>query len=146
MAQGDTTLFPDGLKNALKNWAATDTLKCAVLDPTTTPTSEDVDPELADYTQVGAGGSYTAGGSSLGTWGDFVTQAGGVVTLDSSTNPTWAQHASNDTDARWLVIYNDTQAGDPCLAFVDLGANFDMTAAPLTANWAASGIVTLQVG
>lgn len=144
MAQGDITLFHDGLKSALESWITTDVIKCAVLDGTTAPTAADVDPVLLDYTEVGTGGTYVAGGISLGTWGDFITQTLGTILFDTTINPSWAQDAGNDTDARWLLIYNDTQTGNPAFAFGDLGADFDMTAAPLTINWPAGGIATLS--
>ena len=67
------------------------------------------------------------------------------MTFDSATNPTWAANGSNDTDAYWALIYNDTQAGDPAIGFVDLGGPIDMTAGPLTVTWNASGIYTKTV-
>lgn len=144
MARGDITWFEEAKAYMLDGgWAASDDIKCAILDNTLAPTAADATPALADYTEVGAAGSYTAGGTSLGTWSTLVTEAGGTVTIDSGTNPTWAQNASNDTDAYWGLIYNDTQAGDPALAFVDLGGPVDMTAGDLTITWNASGIATL---
>ena len=79
--------------------------------------------------------NYTA------AFGDDATS--GTGTFDSVTNPTWAQHASNDTDAYWGLIYNDTQAGDPAVAFVERGVPVDRAAGPLTITWDASGIATL---
>lgn len=144
MAAGDITFFNEALATMLEGqWATTDTMKIAILDNTTAPTAATVTPALGDFTQVGATGNYTAGGTSLGTWGDMVSQTAGTVTFDSVTNPTWAQHASNDVDAYWGLVYNDTQAGDPALAFVDLGGPVDMSAGSLTITWNASGIATL---
>lgn len=144
MAQGDITWFDEALAYMLDGgWEAADTIKVAILDNTTAPTASDATPGLSDYTEVGTAGTYSAGGTSLGTWGTLVTEAAGTATIDSATNPTWAQDASNDTDAYWGLIYNDTQAGDPALAFVDLGGPVDMTAGDLTITWNASGIATL---
>jgi len=103
----------------------------------------DATPALADYTEVETAGTYTAGGTSLGTLGDMVSEAAGTVTFDSTTNPTWARDAGNATDAWWGLLYNDTQAGDPAFAFVELGGPVDMTAGALTITWSASGIATL---
>lgn len=142
MAQGDVTRFNEAYADDyMAGWAASDTIKIAILDNTTTPAAGDTTPALGDYTEVGAAGTYTAGGTSLGTWGDFSSQTSGVGKLDSATNPSWTGDASNDTDAYWGLIYNDTQTGDPALFFVDLGGPIDMTA-DLTITWNASGIET----
>ena len=143
MAAGDITWFEEAKGYMLDGgWEAADDLKVAIPDNTTAPTASDATPALADYTEVGTAGTYVAGGTSLGTWGDFVAEAGGTVTLDSTVNPTWAQDASNDVDAYWALVYNDTQAGDPALCFVELGGPVDMTAGPLTINWNASGLAS----
>lgn len=144
MAAGDITFFEEALADALENWSGTDTIKCAILDNTSTPTAADATPALGDYTEVGAAGTYTAGGTSLGTWADFVSESGGTTTFDSATNPTWAQDASNDTDAYWALVYNDTDAGDRALCFVDLGGPVDMSAGALTVTWNASGLATIS--
>ena len=144
MATGDVTIFDEAKAYMLDGgWESADDMKLAILDNTTAPTASDTTPALGDYTEVGAAGTYTAGGTSLGNWGTMVTESGGTATIDSSTNPTWAQDGSNDTDAYWGLIYNDTQAGDPALAFVELGGPVDMSAGSLTVTWNASGIATL---
>lgn len=145
MAQGDVTVFEEALAYMMDgDWGSTDTLKLAILDDTTTPTASDATPALGDYTEVGTGGTYSAGGTSLGTWGDAISEASGTLTFDSTTNPTWAQDASNDADAYWGLIYNDTDAGDAAIAFVDLGGPVDMSAGSLTVTWNASGIFTIS--
>lgn len=144
MAQGDITFFNAALEDAFENWSGTDTLKCAILDNTATPTAGDTTPALGDYTEVGTAGTYTTGGTSLGTVADFISFSGGTTTLDSATNPTWAQDASNDVDAYWGLVYNDTQAGDTALCFVDLGGPVDMSAGALTITWNASGLATIS--
>jgi hypothetical protein len=144
MAAGDITWFDEAKAYMLDGgWESADDMKVAILDNTTAPTAATATPALADFTQVGSAGTYTAGGTSIGSWGTLVSEAAGTVTIDSATNPTWAQDASNDTDAYWALIYNDTQAGDPALAFVELGGPVDMSAGSLTVTWNASGIATL---
>lgn len=145
MATGDITWFNEAtsLGDYFAGWAGTDDIKVAVLDNTTVPAAGDTTPALADYTQVGTGGTYISGGTSLGTWAAVWAQTAGTGTMDSGTNPTWAQDAGNDTDAYWGLIYNDTQAGDPAIAFVELGGPIDMSAGSLTITWNASGIATL---
>ena len=144
MATGDVTVFDEAKAYMIDGgWEAADDIKCAILDNTTAPTAADTTPALGDYTQVGTAGSYVAGGTSLGTLGTLVTETGGTMTFDSATNPSWAQHASNDVDAYWGLIYNDTDAGDLAIAFVELGGPVDMSAGSLTITWNASGIFTI---
>lgn len=144
MAVGDVTVFDEAKAYMIDGgWESADDIKVAILDNTTAPTAADATPALADYTQVGTAGSYVAGGTSLGSLGTCVTEAGGTMTFDSATNPTWSQNASNDVDAYWGLIYNDTDAGDLAIAFVDLGGPVDMTAGDLTITWNASGIFTI---
>lgn len=143
MATGDIIVFEEA-KATLHNgtFATTNDIKCAILDNTTTPAAGDATPALGDYTEVGVAGTYVAGGTSLGTLTSMVSEAAGTMTFDSATNPTWAQDASNDVDAWWGLIYNDTDAGDLAIAFVELGGPVDMTAGDLTITWNVSGIYT----
>lgn len=144
MARGDITFFEEALAKMLDgDWASTDHFYCAVLDNTTTPTAADATPVLGDYTEVGAAGTYTAGGTDLGTLADLVSEAAGTMTFDSATNPTWAKDASNDNDAYWGLVYNYTDANKDAVCFIDLGGPVDMTAGSLTITWNASGIFTI---
>lgn len=144
MARGDIFVFDEALKHALtRGWESADVIKCAILDNTLAPTQSDSNPKLGDYTEVGTSGTYVAGGASLGTWGNFVTQSSTITTLDSSTNPSWSQDGSNDTDAFWGLVYNDTDADDYAIAVVDLGGPVDMTNGPLTIVWASTGIARI---
>jgi len=145
MARGDVTIFEEARATLIEGgWEAADVIKIAILDDTTTPAADDAAPELGDYTQVGSGGTYVAGGTSLGTLGDCVSETGGTVTFDSATNPTWAQDPGNDVDAYWGLIYNDTDASDLAIGFVDLGGPVDMSGGDLTITWNASGIFTIS--
>lgn len=145
MAVGDMTFFEEALDDAFfSGWASADDIKCAILDNTTTPTAAFATPALGDFTEVGAAGTYTAGGTSIGAWGTLSVEAAGTLTFDSGTNPSWAKDASNDTDAYWALLYNDTQAGDPAFMFLDLGGPVDMTAGALTITWNASGLFTIS--
>lgn len=144
MAVGDVTVFDEAKAYMIDGgWEAADQIYCAILDNTVAPTAGDTTPALGDYTEVGSAGSYTSGGSLLDTLGTMVTEAGGVMTFDTGTNPTWAQNASNDTDAYWGLIYNNSDAADLAIAFVELGGPVDMSAGDLTITWNASGIFTI---
>lgn len=144
MARGDLLVFEEAMAKMLDgDWASTDHLYCAICDDTATPAASTATPVIGDFTQVGAAGTYITNGTDLGAISAIVTEAAGVVTLDSATNPTWAQDASNDVDAYWAVVYNFTDAGKDALFFVDLGGPVDMTAGPLTVTWNASGFFTI---
>ena len=144
MARGDVVVFDEAKAKMLDgDWASTDHFYLAICDDTVTPAADTATPTLGDFTEVGAAGTYTAGGTDLGALADLVTEAAGTMTFDSATNPTWAQDASNDADAYWGIIYNYTDAGNDALAFVDLGGPVDMTAGDLTVTWNASGIFTI---
>ena len=144
MARGDLVVFEEAMAKMLDgDWASTDHLYCAICDNTATPAASTATPVIGDFTEVGAVGTYVAGGTDLGTIADLVTEAAGVVTVDSATNPTWAQNASNDTDAYWAIVYNYTDAGKDAVFYVDLGGPVDMTAGPLTVTWNLSGMYTI---
>lgn len=144
MATGDFIVFDEAKAKMLSgDWASTDIFNCAILDDTTTPDSAIGTPVLGDFTQVGAAGSYAVGGTALGTLAALVSEAAGVMTFDSGVNPTWPQHASNDTDAFWALIYNFTDAGKDALGFLELGGPINMSTGALTITWNASGIFTV---
>ena len=144
MATGDIIFFDEALDTAFfGGWTAASDIKLAILDNTTTPVVGQAAPVLTTYTEVTAAGTYTAGGTSIGGWDTLSVEAAGTLTFDSATNPTWAQNASNATDAWWGLLYNDTFAGKPAFAFVELGGPVDMTAGSLTVTWNATGIFTI---
>lgn len=144
MAQGDVVVFNEALGFLLDGgFEAADDIKVAICDNTAAPTQNQATPTLSDFTEVGTAGSYTAGGTSLGNIGTLVTQSSNVMTFDSSTNPTWTANGSNDTDAYWGIIYNDTDASDRAIAYVDLGGPVNMATTALTITWSASGIFTI---
>ena len=144
MATGDLIVFEEAKEYLLDGgFEAADDIKVAIIDNTGTPTAAFATPALADFTEVGTAGTYVTGGISLGNLGTAVTEAAGVMTFDSGTNPTWAQDGSNDVDAWWGIVYNDTDAGDRAIAFVELGGPVDMSAGDLTITWNASGLFTI---
>lgn len=144
MAAGDLVVFNEAKGFLIDGgFESADDIKVALVTTATTPTASTATPTLSDFTQVTAGGNYTAGGISIGDLGTLVTTSGGTMTFDSATNPTWAQNAGNPTNARWAIVYNDTDASDRAIAFVDLGATVDMTAGALTITWNASGLFTI---
>ncbi len=144
MATGDLIVFEEAKATMLEgDWAASDVFHCAIMDNTTPPTAAFAAPVFSSFTEVTAAGSYTATGESLGALSTLVSEAGGVMTFDSGTNPTWAQNGSNATDAFWAVVYNFTDAGKDALCFIELGGPVDMSAGALTVTWNGSGLYTI---
>lgn len=144
MATGDVVVFEEAKAKMLSgNWASTDVFHLAIIDNTTTPAASTATPVIGDFTQVGAAGSYTNDGISIGALSALVSEAAGVMTFDSTTNPSWTQNASNDVDAWWGIIFNFTDAGKDAVAYVELGGPVDMSAGALTVTWNASGIFTI---
>lgn len=147
MSRGDYKTFDSALQEALENWDSADEIYLAICDNTAAPTVSTATPALGDFTEVGSGGTYPSGGYSLGTWKNILSTTGGgaqmVVKLDSTTTPICTEDGSNDTDAYWGIVYNNTQGGDPALGFLDLGGPVDLQTERLTITWNASGITTI---
>ena len=144
MARGDLTVFNVAKAKMLDgDWASTDHFYCGICTNATPPTSATASATFGVFTEVSTAGTYSAGGTDLGTLADLVTQTNGTMTFDSSTNPTWAQNASNGTGAYWAIVYNYTDAAKDALLFVDLGGPVDMTAGDLTITWNGSGLFTI---
>lgn len=144
MATGTVTVFDEAKAKMLSgDWASTDLFHLAICDNTTPPAASTATPVIGDFTQVGSAGTYVNDGTSLGALSALVSEVGGVMKFDSSTNPTWAQDGSNDVDAYWGIIFNFTDAGKDAVAFVELGGPVDMSVGALTVTWHADGIFTI---
>ena len=146
MAIGDIIVF-DEFKLALESGghnlaSGGDVLKLAILDATSTMAANTSSPAYghANFVEIGTSGSYTA---PVTLANQSLTNTTGTITFDADDPATWAQNALNDTDARWGLIYNDTNATDAAIAYIDFGSNVDMSAVDLTIVFNASGIFTL---
>ena len=141
MAAGDLTIF-DEAKLALLNGTHdldTDTIKVCFINNTTVPTAGDTTPTKSDYTEV-SGGNFTAGGDTMTV---SLTESAGTVTLDFTTNISKASNASNPTDVYYALIYNDTDASDSAIGFVEIAASgADGTAGLISLTWGAN-VLTL---
>ncbi|RLB93607.1 MAG: hypothetical protein DRH26_03465 [Deltaproteobacteria bacterium] len=146
MARGDLVLFEEFALQIgqEKHNFPSDTLKAGIVDATITPTAADATPTWGDYSanEVGTGGGYTANGMTLA--GVAYSEAGGVATLDAN-DLALIQDASGFTDGFWLILYNDTNATDMAMGFVDLGGPVSEVAGPIDVAWNASGIATVTV-
>lgn len=151
MAQGDIKWFSGALLELGKGThnLSSNTLKVGFITSVTTPTVADTDPRWGtggstnwSSTQVTPGGNYTTGGPTLAsvTW----TNVSSVPTL-RATDVTVTQHASNPTNARWGIIYNDTSANKNALGFIDFGSDRNLATGDFTINFGGAGtdILTL---
>lgn len=138
MAAGDLTLFEefaDQLTNKVHNFAS-DTIKVAFINNTTVPTAGDATPTKSDYTECSAGGNYTAGGFTMTV---TESESGGVSTIDFTSNISMASNGSNPTDVYYGLIYNDTDASDTAIGFVEIAASgANGTAGLISVTWGAN--------
>lgn len=144
MATGTIIVFEEAKKYIIDGgFEAADIIKCAIVDNTVAPTAAFAAPLLTSFTEVSGTGTYTTGGVSLGTLTSMVAEAAGVMTFDSATDLDFAADPSNDVDAFWGILFNDTDAGKRAIAFIELGGPVDMIAGRLQVNWPAGGIYTI---
>ena len=93
----------------------------------------------ADVTNEVSGTGYSAGGESLTSV--TLTQSGGTITFDAD-DVTWT---SSTITARGAVIYEDSLASDPLIAYIDFGADKSSSAGDFVLSFNASGIFTLDL-
>lgn len=96
---------------------ASDTLKVALTNTAPSAGSATV---FADITEIAAGNGYVAGGVAATV--DASTLSGGVYTLTLS-GVTWTASGGAIAANRYAVLYNDTAATKPLIAFADFGAS-----------------------
>lgn len=149
MAQGDLTLFNElslELMSSTHNLASGgNTIRVALI--TTLPTASQTTPTLSDFTEV-SGAGYTAGGEDIGTNQSVTVVSGSTYRYDSTTNPSWSQNGSGPTNVIAALIYNDTDASDKAMGFVDMTTDngttpISLQAGNISITWNASGIFTL---
>jgi hypothetical protein len=141
MATGDYKTFDEALLASVNGTHDFDThsFKMAICDNTTVPAISTASPNLSDFTEVGDAGNYTAGGTALTM---AISEASGTLTVDTTTNPTYAADADNDTDAYWGIIYNTTSS-NAAVGFIDLGGPVNMSTSALTVTINSSGLFTI---
>lgn len=149
MAQGDVIVFAQakldvGLEG---HQLETDVIKLGLATSTVTPTETTAVPAWGaggstnlSTNQVTPGGNYSTGGPTIAN--NTYTLASATCTFDGD-NISILQNAANPTNARWGILWNDTNAIDAAYAFLDLGGVTDLSAGDFSVTWNASGINTL---
>ena len=152
MARGDLAVFEEAKAYLIDgDFASTDSIRIALITNAVTATAADAVPGMAvgattTYTEVTAGGGYTAGGEVLDTLANMVTvdvPTGTMTFDDTGASVTWTQNTASPTNAYQAIIYNNTDTNQRAIAFIDLAGPVDLTAGDLTITWNASGIFTI---
>lgn len=134
MASGIYNRFKANLMNKEVDLEA-DTIKCALLN-----NSHSFDATHNTWSQVVAnqitGTGYTSGGATIS--GAAVTQAS--TTKFDANDTVWT---SASLTAYHAVIYDYTHASYDLICSIDFGGAQTVTAATLTIQWDAAGIITL---
>lgn len=149
MAEGDVTVTDQHLEDIGRKVhnLNTDTVKLGLITSNTTPTAGASDPRWGSggstnwsTDEVSAGGNYSAGGPDIT---NTYSQTGGTATFDAA-DVSINEDASNPTNARWGIGYNDTSAGKEVVFFIDLGGDIDLSAGDFSITWHENGIYTIS--
>ncbi len=116
-----------------------DTLKVALTNTAPTAATDD---QLADITQVSNGNGYTTGGTAATT--SSSSQTSGTYKLVLA-DVTFTASGGSVGPFRYVVLYNDTAAGDELIGYWDYGASVTLAdTETFTADFSASnGVLTL---
>lgn len=151
MATGDIKWFAQALHdlgNKIHDIDG-DTLKLALVTNTTVPSLSTAAPHYGGTGTTNFATNAVATGTA---WTGPVTLANkswslvsNVPTFRADNPATIAQDAGGFTNARWGIIYNDTDANKRCIAFVDLGSDRSLVSGSLAIDWsgATNDILTI---
>lgn len=146
MAQGDVVFFDQFMVDAFNGVhnLSSDAIKAAIIDSNTTPAATTADPRWGaggttnfSSDQVTPGGNYADGGATLASFAATLDSGAAKIDCDDFS---WAADGSNPTDARWIILYNDTATGKNAIGYIDIGSVFDMSGGPLSATVNAAGL------
>lgn len=94
-------------------------------------------------TEVAAGNGYTSLGATLA--GVAITQVNNDAKFDAN-DVSWTVPAAGSLTANYAILYNDTDANDPPVLFIDFdGAQTTTDGGIFQIIWNANGIVTFTV-
>lgn len=119
----------------------TDTIKIALLTSSYTPNADhDFFSDVSTY-EVGASGTYAAGGATLTTTvSTDDTDDEGVF---DATDAAWT---GASITARYAIVYKSTGVAgtSPLICLIDFGSNYTSTAGTFTLPFSAEGILNLN--
>lgn len=150
MAAGDIVFFDQWLVDVQEGLHdhENDTFKLGLVTSSVTPAATTADPRWGaggttnlSSDQVTPGGNYSTGGPTIANPTCTLTGGAGVWDGDDISI---AQNASNPTNARWGIIYNDTDTGKRAVGYLDLGTTIDLSAGAFSVTWNASGISSMN--
>lgn len=88
-----------------------------------------------------SGTNYTAGGAALTT--TAVSESPTGTLMWDAADTAWA--SSSISNARCALIYADALAGNNAIVLVNFGGDYSTTSGTFTIQWAAGGILTLDI-
>ena len=138
MAAGDYSSFQKfrlDLVNGVHNLGS-DEIRCAFITDTLTAAEGLLTPTLSDFTEVAAGGNYSAGGFAVTC---TTVESAGVVTVDLTADIAMAKNASNPANVFQGIIYNNTNVGKEAIGFVEVDlSGADGTSGAINITWGAN--------
>ena len=144
MAAGDIFWFAQGLLdlgNKIHDMDSDD-WRLGLITSAVTPTRTTAGPHWGGTgttnlatSQVGTGGTSYTGPIALAS--ESWSIVSGVPTFRADV-VNLAQDASGFANARWGVIYNNTDANKRAIAYVDLGSDRSLVTGPLNIDWAGA--------
>lgn len=95
----------------------------------------------ADVGELSTANGYTSGGQSIANVG---TNSSGTITVAGS-DVTWTASGGSIGPFQYVILYNDTAAGDPLIGWWDYGSPLTLTIGQaLTVGIGASGVLDLS--
>ena len=144
MASG---LYSNTLNKVMNNTLATNfnsqTFNCMLVTAGYTP-QLDTDTGRGDVSnEVSPGSGYTQYGKAMtGVSLDVTTDGSSIITWNAD-DITWA--SSTITGAAGAVIFDNTTANYPLVAYIDFAGSFSTTSGTFEIQWNPSGIFTLDL-
>lgn len=148
MAAGDNKIFRDFvLKVNEGTYSEGDVWSLAFVSDSYSSIDADAsNPNLGATVTVTSGGNVSA---SLNLSNFTITRSGGTITFDADDIATISKNASNPSDVRSAVIFNNTSASDDLVCAFDLTSDgstaLDLVNNDLAFTFGAGGIITATV-
>lgn len=115
-----------------------DTIKVALSNTAPVAATDD---EFADITEIAGGNGYTAGGATLTI--SSATQSSGTYTVAVGADVVWTASGGDIGPFRYIIMYDDTLAGDPLIGYWDYGSSITVTNGnSLTLNTNGTNIIS----